>query len=149
MKEERGLRDVLKRKSSPLTLRCFHLAWAESHSCCPLSGVWVSAVFWTDATQPEMFVHPAFELRRSEGLRGDVWAGCQPCLLTMIYERSRGEQRQVMVMESDWVSYCKHSVWHLMKAHTGIHYTRSHSALYDIARETVSFPDQKKRGQRT
>lgn len=52
--------------------------------------VWVSAMFWTDVTQPGMFVHPAFELRRTKGLRGDVWAGCQVCLLTMIYERLRG-----------------------------------------------------------
>lgn len=37
-------------------------------------------------TQPGMFVRPAFELRRSKGLRGDVWMACQVCLLTMIYE---------------------------------------------------------------
>lgn len=29
--------------------------------------VWVSAVFWTDMTQPWMFVHPAFELLRAKG----------------------------------------------------------------------------------
>ena len=94
-----------------------------------------------------MFVHPAFELPRSEGLRGDVWAGCQGCLLTVIYERLRGEQRQVAVMQSDRERKKKKAT--VNTPNDGSHRNPLHlfTFSYDIEWEGVSFPGKTKGGQ--
>lgn len=91
-------------------------------------AVWVSAVFWTDVTRPGMLVHPVFELHR-EVRRPGRWCMSGPSALSVNSDlwTLEGGQRRVRVMESDWGSYRKHSVWHLTKAHTGVHYTLAHS----------------------